>query len=139
MHIQQKALRAALLLLLSAPGFALAAGGGGGSDHWRLHSTRPTLFEQGARMQLRGMMQQMGGMLEHMAARLQAGPLTSEQTKQMSEVMGHIAEMMNTLYGMQGEETPQQMLTMLERMTAMHKQLMVVLAGPESGSPSGKK
>ncbi len=84
-------------------------------------------------MQLNGMMQQMGGMMEHMAARIQAGPLTSDQTKQMSAVMGHIAEMMNNLYGMKGEETPQQMLNMLERMTDMHKRLMVVLAGPEPG------
>ncbi|MGE3537866.1 MAG: hypothetical protein AB7N91_10590 [Candidatus Tectimicrobiota bacterium] len=132
MDIRPIAMRTALLVLLSAPGFALAAGGGG--DHWRLHSTRPTLTEQGARMQLHGMMRQMGGMLEHMAARLQTGSLTSEQTKQMSEVMRHIAEMMNTLYGMRGEETPQQMLNMLEQMTDMHKRLMVVLAGPEPGT-----
>jgi hypothetical protein len=81
-------------------------------------------------MQLEGMMQQMGGMMEHMAARLQAGPLTPDQTKQMSAVMGHIADMLNTSYGMQGAETPQQILTMLEQMTEMHKQLMSVMAAP---------
>lgn len=126
----------AVFVLLSATGVSLAAGGG---DHWRLHSTRPTIAEQGSAMQLNGMMQQMGGMMEHMAARIQAGPLTPEQTKQMSEVILHIVEMMNTLFGMQGRETPQQMITMLERMTAMHKQLMVVLAGPDAGAPPGKK
>ncbi len=130
MNIRQIAMRAALIILVGAPGFALAQGGG---DHWRLHNTSPSSAERGSAMQLHGMMQQMGGMMEHMAARIQAGPLTSDQTKQMSAVMGHIAEMMNNLYGMKGEETPQQMLNMLERMTDMHKRLMVVLAGPEPG------
>ncbi|MGE3537337.1 MAG: hypothetical protein AB7N91_07855 [Candidatus Tectimicrobiota bacterium] len=130
MNIRQIAMRTVLMVLLGIPGVALAQGGG---DHWRLHSTRPTLVEQGSRMQLQGMMLQMGGMMEHMAARLQVGAMTADQTKQMSEVMGHIAEMMNTLYGMKGEETPQQMLNMLERMTDMHKRLMVVLAGPDQG------
>jgi hypothetical protein len=80
---------------------------------------------------LDAMQQQMGGMLEHMADRIQAGPMTPEQTKQMSEVMRHIADMINNSYGMRGAETPQQILNMMERMTEMHKRLMAVMAGPK--------
>jgi tryptophanyl-tRNA synthetase len=82
-------------------------------------------------MQMEGMMQQMGGMMEHMADRIQAGPMTPEQTKQMSEVMRHIADMINNSYGMRGAETPQQILNMMERMTEMHKRLMSVIAAPQ--------
>ena len=82
-------------------------------------------------MQMDGMLQQMSGMMEHIAARIQAGPMTPEQTKQMSEVMRHIADMINNAYGMRGAETPQQILNMMERMTEMHKRLMAVMAGPK--------
>ena len=64
-------------------------------------------------MQIEGMMQQMGGMMEYMVDRIQAGSLTPEQTKQMGEMMGHIAEMTNHLASMMsgavgGPEMPQQ-------------------------------
>jgi hypothetical protein len=82
-------------------------------------------------MQMQGMMQQMGGMLDHMAARIQTGPITPEQAQLMSEVMGHIADMMSHRSWMTGEDTPQQMVGMLERMTEMHKRLMSVMAAPQ--------
>ena len=125
MPIRQRVLGAVLSVMVCTPGFALAQGGG---DHWRLHPPTQTSPSRGSTMQMEGMLQQMGGMLEHMAARLQAGPMTPEQTTQMGEVMGHIAEMLNTSYGMKGAETPQQILTMMEQMTAMHKRLMRVMA-----------
>jgi hypothetical protein len=88
-------------------------------------------MERGSAIQMDGMMQQMSGMMEHMADRIQAGPMTPEQTKQMSEVMRHIADMINNAYGMRGAETPQQILNMMERMTEMHKRLMAVMVGPK--------
>jgi hypothetical protein len=42
----------------------------------------------------------MGGMMQHMSERIQAGPMTPEQTKQMGEMMGHMGEMMNKMSGM---------------------------------------
>ena len=136
MHVRQRVLGAVLVVLVLIPGFALAQGGGG--NHWLLHDSRGrgpadrgSAMERGSAMQMDGMMQQMSGMMEHIAARIQAGPMTPEQTKQMSEVMRHIADMINNSYGMRGAETPQQILNMMERMTEMHKRLMAVMAGPK--------
>src|SRR4029453_3680765 len=90
-----------------------------------------------------GMMQQMGGMMQHMADRIQIGPMTPEETKQMGEMMGQMADMMKKLWGMMGggmmsggmtssggqtgstmgADTPQQMQSMMERMTEMHNRL----------------
>ena len=115
-----------MLLLLIAPGFALAQGGG--SSHWQLHG--PPSPERGSMREIHGMMSQMGGMMEHMVDRIQAGPLTPEHTKQMGEMMGQMAYMMQKMSGMTGAEAPQQMAPMMERMTEIHKRMMSMMAVP---------
>src|SRR5713101_6652383 len=114
MGVRQRVLGVVLVVLVLTPGFALAQGATG---HWLLHDSRGMGPGRGSAMQIEGMMQQMGGMMEHMADRIQAGPMTPEQTKQMSEVMRHIADMITNAYGMGDAETPQQILNMMERMT----------------------
>jgi hypothetical protein len=137
MHIRQIGIGVVLVVLVFTPGFPLAQGGG----TWRPSVIPPVTSgpDRGSRMQMQGMMQQMGGMLDHMAARIQAGPVTPEQAKQMSEVMEHIAEMMSNRSWMTGEDTPRQMSDMLERMTEMHKRLMVIMATPAPGSRQEKR
>ena len=136
MHIRQIGISAMLVVLVFTPGFALAQGGGA----WRPPAVGSGP-DRGSRMQMQGMMQQMGGMLDHMAARIQAGPITPEQAKQMSEVMGHIADMMNNRSWMTGDDTPRQMSDMLERMTEMHKRMMSIMAAPapQSGPRQEKR
>jgi hypothetical protein len=105
-------------------------------------------------MQLQGMMQQMGGMLEHIATRIQAGPMTPEQTKEVGELMGHIAEMTNHLAWMMGggkpgtgrpddpmagRDMPQQMAAMMERITQMYKRVAAMTVPSQPASPSDKK
>jgi hypothetical protein len=144
MHVRQIAISAILIVLICTPGFALAQGGG--PSHWLLHDpkgqgpawrSKDWKGDAGSAMQIEGMMQQMGGMMEYLVDRLQAGSLTSEQIKLMGEMMGHIAEMTNHLASMMsgavgGPEMPQQMATMLERMTAMQKQMVGLMAAPQS-------
>jgi anion-transporting ArsA/GET3 family ATPase len=89
--------------------------------------------------EIHGMMYQMGGMMEHMVDRIQAAPLTPEQTKQMGEMMGHMADMMQKLSGMTGSEAPQQMAPMMERMTEMHKRMMSMMAVPPAAPQQDKK
>lgn len=146
MRVRQIAISAVLIVLVCTPGFILAQGGGS-PTHWQLHP-KP---ERSSTMQMQGMMQQMGGMIEHMAARIQAGPLTPEQGKQMSELMVHIADMTNHLAwmisggpagaggAMTGPDMPQQMATMMERMTEMHKRMMSLIAVPASAPQKDKK
>ena len=147
MYVRQIAISAMLIVLVCTPGFALAQGATG---HWLLHDPRGQgsawrskdwSGDAGSTMQMQGMMQQMGGMMEYMVDRIQAGPLTPEQTRQMSEMMGQIADMTNHLASMMsgavgGPEMPQQMATMLERMTEMHKRMISLMAEPQSASPA---
>jgi len=133
MNIRRIAISAVLVALVWTPGFVLAQGGG--SSHWLLHDPRGRGPAWGTAIQMQGIMEQMSGMMEHMAARIQAGPLTPEQTKQMGEVMAHMADMINTSFGMHGEETPQQVWNMMQRMTEMHKRMMSLIATP----PQDKK
>ena len=123
MNVRRIVLGVVLVALAVTPGLALAQGPGPGMG---MHGGMGS--DSGSTKEIQGMMQQMGGMMEHMADRIQAGPMTPEQTKQMSEVMRHIADMINNSYGMRGAETPQQILNMMERMTEMHKRLMAVMA-----------
>lgn len=147
MHVRQIAMSAILIVLVCTPGFALAQGATG---HWLLHDpkgqgpiwrSKDWSGDAGSAMQIEGMMQQMGGMMEYMVDRIQAGSLTPEQTKQMGEMMGHIAEMTNHLASMMsgavgGPEMPQQMATMLAQMTAMQKRMISLMAEPQSTPPA---
>jgi len=86
---------AVMTMLIIAPGYALAQGpghqmgmrGGMGPD-------------SGSKMQMQGMMQQMGGMMQHMSDRIQVGPITPEETKQVGEMMAQMADMKYNLTGM---------------------------------------
>ena len=71
--------------------------------------------------------------MEHMAARIQAGPLTPEESKLMAELMQRITDMTNQLTWMMGGGTsvidmPQQMATMTEQLTEVHKRVMGLIA-----------
>ena len=89
-------------VLMVTPGFALARGGGGSHD-WLLQP-RSTSPDRGATGQRQGLIHQMGAMIEHRATQLQAGPVALEQTKQMREMRGHIAGMMQQrLMGMRAQ------------------------------------
>ena len=147
MYVRQIAISATLFILVCSPGFVLAQGATG---HWLLHDpkgqgpawrSKDWKGDSGSAMQIEGMMQQMGGMMEYIVDRIQAGSLTPEQTKQMGEMMGHIAEMTNHLASMMsgavgGPEMPQQMATMLARMTEMQKQMISLMAAPQSAPPA---
>ena len=72
-------------------------------------------------------------MMEHMAARIQAGPLPPEESKLMAELMQRITDMTNHLTWMMGGGTsvidmPQQMATMTEQLTEVHKRVMSLIA-----------
>ena len=133
MQIRQIVLSALLVVLVWTPGFALAQGAAG---HWLLHDSRgrgpADRPDRGSTMQMQGLMQQMGGMMEHMAARVQAGPLTPEESKLMAELMQRITDMTNHLTWMMGGGTdvdmPQQMATMTEQLTEVHKRVMSLIA-----------
>lgn len=132
-HVRQIMISAVLVVLVCLPGFALAQGATG---HWLLHNNRPTSPDRGSTMQMQGMIEQMSGMIEHMAARLQAGPMTPEQAKQMGELMGSVADMTSHLSwmmagGVTAPDMPQQMTTMMERMTEMRKRMMGMIAVPK--------
>ena len=95
-------------------------------------------------MQIEGMMQQMGGMMEHMAARVQAGPLTPEESKQMAELMQRITDMTTHLTWMMGGGTsvidmPQQMATMTEHLNEVHKRVMSLMATSKPAAAKDKK
>lgn len=139
MQVRQIAISAVLIVMVCTAGVALAQGGSG---HMQFHP-KP---QRGSTMQMHGMMQQMSGMMEHMAARIQAGPLAPEQAKEMSEAMVHMSDMMNHLVWMisggtagssgpggavSSADMPQQMTTMLERMTEIHKRMMTIMAAPK--------
>jgi hypothetical protein len=94
-------------------------------------------------MQMQGLMQQMGGMMEHMAARINAGPLTPEESKQMAELMRRITDMTNHLTWMMNGGTSvldmsQQMATMTEQITEVHKRVMSLIAASMPASPKDK-
>src|SRR5215813_5601971 len=138
MNVRRMIMVAILAGLMLVSGFALAQGPG-----HRMGMREGMGPDSGSRMQMQGMMQQMGGMMQHMADRIQGGPMTPEDTKQMGEMMGQMADVRKKLSGMvgggitsggmtsgggqaggtMGGDTPQQMQSMMERMTEMHKRM----------------
>jgi hypothetical protein len=146
MQMRQRVLSVVLVVLVWTPGFALAQGGG--SSHWLLHDSRgrspADRPDRGSTMQMQGLMQQMGGMMEHMAARVQAGPLTPEESKQMAELMQRVTDMTTHLTWMMGGGTsvidmPQQMATMTEQLTEVHKRVMSLIATAKPAAQKDKK
>ena len=145
MQIRQRVLSAVLVVLVWTPGFAL---GQGATGHWLLHDSRgrspADRADRGSTMQMQGLMQQMGGMMDHMAARVQAGPLTPEESKQMAELMQRITDMTNHLTWMMGGGTsvmdmPQQMATMTEQITEVHKRVMSLIVTTKPAAQKDKK
>lgn len=140
MQVRQRVLSAILVVLVWMPGFALAQGATG---HWLLHSPRPSP-DRGSTMQMQGLMRQMGGMMEHMAARVQAAPLTPEESKQMAELMQRITDMTSHIAWMMSGGTSvldmsQQMATMTEQLTEAHKRVMSLMAASKPASAKDKK
>lgn len=146
MQVRQIVLSAVLVVLVGTPGFALAQGGG--PSHLLLHDSRgrgpADRVDRGSTMQMQGLMQQMGGMMEHMAARVQAGPLTPEESKQMAELMQRITDMTSHIAWMMSGGTSvldmsQQMATMTEQLTEAHKRVMSLMAASKPASAKDKK
>jgi hypothetical protein len=140
MQFRQIVLSAALVVLVWMPGFVLAQGATG---HWLFHNPRPSP-DRGSTMQMQGLMQQMGGMMEHMADRINAGPLTPEESKKMAELMRRITDMTNHLTWMMSGGTSvldmsQQMATMTEQITEAHKRVMSLMAASKPAPPKDKK
>jgi hypothetical protein len=140
MQVRQRVLSAVLVVLVWMPGLALAQGATG---HWLFHNPRP-IPDRGSTMQMQGLMQQMGGMMEHMAARINAGPLTPEESKQMAELMRRITDMTNHLTWMMSGGTSvldmsQQMATMTEQITEAHKRVMSLMAASKPAPQKDKK
>ena len=127
MHSKRVMCMTVMAIYLLAPGFALAQGGGGG--HLQFHGTPSP--ERGSMREIHGMMSQMGGMMEHMVDHIQTGPMTPEHTKQMGEMMGHMASMMQKLADMKSADVPQQMVPMMEQMTTMYKRMLGMMAAPQ--------
>ncbi|HEY7493564.1 MAG TPA: hypothetical protein VIH59_20950 [Candidatus Tectomicrobia bacterium] len=136
MNVQRVVRVVVLTMLMLTPVFATAQQMGPGRE-MGMHGGMGA--ESGAMRQMQGMIHQMGGMLAHMVDRIEAGPVTPDETKQMGEMLGQMADMMNKLSGMMsgsmtgpsgqsggmmGSDMLQQMLGMLERMTEMHKRMM---------------
>ena len=117
----------ALTMSLIAPGVVLAQGGASG--HMQLHAT-PS-YERGAMREMHGMMSQIGGMMANMVEHMQTSPMTPEHTKQMGDMMGHMASMMQKMADMQSTDVPQHMVPMMEQMTTMQKQMMGMMAAPQ--------
>jgi hypothetical protein len=125
-HIRRVVIGAVLGALVSSPGVAMAQGRrhGMGPQDGRGH-------ESGSLQQLEPVLQQMGGLMEHMAERIKAGPLTPDQTLQLSKMMEQLANMMTKLGGgMLGSDTATQLEGMRTRLTEMQKGFAGLMNAP---------
>ena len=126
MHLQPIVLGTVLAMLASPPGLALAQGRrhGMGTQGGRGH-------ESGSLQQMEPVLQQMGDLMEHMAERIKAGPLTPDQTLQLSRMMEQLASMMTKLGGgMLGSDTATQLDGMRTRLTEMQKGFAALMDAP---------
>ena len=126
LHRRWVVIGAVLGALVSSPGVALAQGHrhGMGTQDGRGH-------ESGLLQQMEPVLQQMGGLMEHMAERIKAGPLTPDQTLQLSRMMEQVANMMTRLGGgMLGSDTATQLDGMRTRLTEMQKGLAALMDAP---------
>jgi hypothetical protein len=132
MYVRQIVIGAILAVLVSSPGFALAQGRsrrmgmGDGMGH-----------DKGSMKQIEPLMQQMGEIMQQMAERIKAGPLTPDQTLQLSTMMEQLATMITRLSrGSLGSETTTQLDGMLTRMTEMQQGLARLKVGPSTAAPA---
>jgi hypothetical protein len=76
-------------------------------------------------------LQQIGGLMQQMAERIKAGPLTPDQTLQLSTMLEQVATMMSKLgSGTRGADTATQLDGMRMRLTEIQKALVVLMSAP---------
>jgi hypothetical protein len=126
MDVRRLLIGAILAVLVASPGFALAQGRGR-----RMGMGDSMGHEKGAMRQIEPVMQQMGGLIQQMAERIKAGPLTPDQTLQLSAMMEQLATMMTRLAsGTLGSDMATQLDGMMVRMTEMQKGLAALTVMP---------
>ena len=126
MDVRRIMIGAILAVLVSSPGFALAQGRGR-----RMGMGDSMGHDKGAMKQIEPLMQQMGGLTQQMAERIKAGPLTPDQTLQLSTMMEQLATMMTRLAsGTLGSDTATQLDGMMARLTEMQKGLAALMVTP---------
>jgi len=87
--------------------------------------------DSGARQQLDLVLQQIGELMQQMAERIKAGPLTPDQTLQLSTMMEQVATMMTRLgSGILGADTATQLDGMRARLTEIQKALVALTSAP---------
>jgi len=119
MDVRRIMIGAMLAVLVSSPGFALAQG-----RNRRMGMGDSMGHEKGSMKQIEPLMQQMGELMQQMAERIKAGPLTPDQTLQLSAMMEQLATMMTRLAsGTLGSDTATQLDGMMARLTEMQKGL----------------
>ncbi len=126
MHLQPIVLGTVLVMLASPPGLALAQGRrhGMGMQGGMSH-------DSGARQQLDLVLQQIGELMQQMAERIKAGPLTPDQTLQLSTMLEQVATMMTRLgSGILGADTATQLDGMRARLTEIQKALVALTSAP---------
>jgi len=126
MHLRPIVLGTALVVLASPPGLALAQGRrhGMGMQGGMSH-------DRGARQQLEPVLQQISGLMQQMAERIKAGPLTPDQTLQLSTMLEQVATMMSKLgSGTRGADTATQLDGMQARLTEMQRALVALVSAP---------
>jgi hypothetical protein len=126
MHLRPIMLGTALVVLASPPGLALAQGRrhGMGMQGGMSH-------DSGARQQLEPVLQQISELMQQMAERIKAGPLTLDQTLQLSTMLEQVATMMGKLGSVAlGADTATQLDGMRVRLTEMQKALVALMSVP---------
>jgi Ni,Fe-hydrogenase III large subunit len=126
MHLRPIMLGTALVVLASPPGLALAQGRrhGMGMQGGMSH-------DSGARQQLEPVLQQISELMQQMAERIKAGPLTLDQTLQLSTMLEQVATMMGKLGSVAlGADTATQLDGMRVRLTEMQKALVALMNVP---------
>jgi len=74
-------------------------------------------------------LQQIGGLMQQMAERIKAGPLTPDQTLQLSTMLEQVATMMSKLgSGTRGADTATQLDGMRMRLTEIQKVLVALMS-----------
>ena len=126
MHLRPIMLGAALVMLASPPGHTLAQGRrhGMGMQGGMSH-------DSGARQQLEPVLQQISELMQQMAERIKAGPLTPDQTLQLSTMLEQVATMMTKLgSGTLGADAATQLDGMRARLTEIQKALAALMSAP---------
>jgi hypothetical protein len=126
MHLRPIVLGTALVVLVSPPGLALAQG-----RRHRIGMQGGMSHDSGARQQLEPVLQQISELMQQMAERIKAGPLTPDQTLQLSTMLEQVATMTSKLGSVAlGADTATQLDGMRVRLTEMQKALVALMSAP---------